>query len=59
MRAVHRYYKYHYNKLLKMRNYDETLAPSIDKLNYCYESLKKQKMTSSMKNLDAFKGSYQ
>ena len=59
MRAVHRYYRYHYNKLLKMRHYDETLAPSIDKLHYCYESLSKQKMTKSMQNLDAYKGSYQ
>ena len=42
MRAVHRYYKHHYNKLLKLRGMDEAKAPSIDKIQYCYESLGKK-----------------
>lgn len=32
MRAVHRYYKYHYNKLLRLRQFNEEKAPSIDKI---------------------------
>ena len=39
MRLVHRYYRYHYNKLLQLRSFDESVSPSMDKIPYCYESL--------------------
>jgi hypothetical protein len=46
MRAVHRYYKHHYNKLLQLRHFNEEKAPSIDRIQLCYESLSKKKLAS-------------
>lgn len=58
MRAVHRYYKYHYHKLLLLRRHDEQLAPSIDKLHYCYESLTKLSKKAAINMTDYYKSQY-
>ena len=59
MRAVHRYYKHHYNKLLKLRQMDDTQAPSIDKIQYCYESLGKRVLADRGTTSEDLRGQYQ
>ena len=60
MRAVHRYYKHHYNKILRLRGYEDTLAPCVDKIAYCYESLSKKKVSSTRQSIvDEFRGNFQ
>ena len=39
MRAIHHYYRYHYNKLLQLRHFNEEMAPIVGEIENNYEGV--------------------